>query len=257
MTHSNRAQPRVGLMATCLMNVFRPNIGFSAADLLRAAGCRVEVPSDQTCCGQPAYSAGDDDAARAMARQLIEQFEAFDYLVSPSGSCIGTVRKYPQLFADDDAWRARAEALAAKAYELLSFLVDVRRIAIDARYQGKATYHDSCSGLRQLGVKRQPRELLSQVEGLEIAEMDDAEVCCGFGGSFCVKYPKISEKMVDDKLKSIAASGADTLLGGDLGCLMNIAGRLRRSGAKVRVWHTAEVLAGRTDGAAIGEEEAR
>ncbi|MCB1915147.1 MAG: (Fe-S)-binding protein [Rhodocyclaceae bacterium] len=257
MSRSTHAQPRVGLMATCLMNVFRPNIGFSAADLLQAAGCRVEVPTDQTCCGQPAYSAGDDDTARAMARQLIAQFESYDYLVSPSGSCIGTVRKYPQLLADDDAWRSRAEALAAKSYELLSFLVDVRRVTIDASYRGKATYHDSCSGLRQLGVKRQPRELLGQVEGLSLTEMEDAEVCCGFGGSFCVKYPKISEKMVDDKLRSIAESGADTLVGGDLGCLMNIAGRLRRTGARVRVWHTAEVLAGRTDGAAIGEEETR
>ncbi len=257
MADATAAQPRVGLLATCLMNVFRPNIGFSAAELLERAGCRVEVPGSQTCCGQPAYSAGDDDAARAMAKQLIAQFEDFDYLVSPSGSCVGTVHKYPQLFADDPAWRTRAEALATRSYELLSFLVDVRQVDIRASYPGKATYHDSCSGLRQLGVKRQPRELLSRVEGLELAEMDDAEVCCGFGGSFCVKYPQISEKMVDDKLRSIAETGADTLLGGDLGCLMNMAGRLRRTGVKVRVWHTAEVLAGRTDGPAIGEEETR
>jgi len=255
MHHTTR--PRVGLLATCLMNVFRPNIGFSAVDLLRAAGCEVEVPDSQTCCGQPAYSAGDDETAAKMARQLIEQFEGYDYLVSPSGSCIGTVRKYPQLLADDPQWAGRAEALAAKSFELLSFLVDVRELDIHARYPGRATYHDSCSGLRQLGVKRQPRDLLSRVDGLELAEMEDAEVCCGFGGSFCVKYPQISEKMVDDKLKSIADSGADTLLGGDLGCLMNMAGRLRRVGSKVRVWHTAEVLAGRTDGPAIGEEESR
>ncbi|MCB1955382.1 MAG: (Fe-S)-binding protein [Rhodocyclaceae bacterium] len=257
MADASAARPRVGLLATCLMNVFRPNIGFSAAELLERAGCRVEVPSEQTCCGQPAYSAGDDDTARAMAKQVITQFDEYDYLVSPSGSCVGTIRKYPQLLADDPHWSGRAQALADKAFELLSFLVDVRKVEIDARYAGKATYHDSCSGLRQLGVKRQPRELLSRVEGLELAEMDDAEVCCGFGGSFCVKYPQISEKMVDDKLRSIADSGADTLLGGDLGCLMNMAGRLRRTGSKVRVWHTAEVLAGRTDGPAIGEEESR
>ena len=250
------ARPRVGLLATCLMNVFRPNIGFSAADLLEDAGCSVFVPDQQTCCGQPAYSAGDDDTARAMARQLIAQFEAYDYLVSPSGSCVGTVRKYPQLLADDPAWAARASAFAAKSFELLSFLVDVRKIDIKSRYAGKATYHDSCSGLRQLGVKSQPRELLGKVEGLTLAEMDDPEVCCGSGASSCVKYPAISEKMVDDKLRSIEESGADTLLGGDLGCLMNMAGRLKRKGSKVRVWHTAEVLAGRTGVPAIGEEEA-
>ncbi|MCB1906104.1 MAG: (Fe-S)-binding protein [Rhodocyclaceae bacterium] len=254
---SQAKRPRVGLLATCLMNVFRPNIGFSAVDLLRAAGCEVAVPDSQTCCGQPAYSAGDDELAGRMARQLIEQFEGYDCLVSPSGSCVGTVRKYPQLLAGDAQWAPRAEALAARSFELLSFLVDVRQVDIQARYPGRATYHDSCSGLRQLGVKRQPRELLSKVDGLELTEMEDAEVCCGFGGSFCVKYPKISEKMVDDKLRSIGASGADTLLGGDLGCLMNMAGRLKRIGSKVRVWHTAEVLAGRTDGAAIGEEESR
>lgn len=255
MRDTDATRPRVGLLATCLMNVFRPNIGFSAVELLEAAGCTVEVPDQQTCCGQPAYSAGDDETARAMARQLIAQFEHFDFLVSPSGSCVGTVRKYPQLLADDPAWATRAVAFADKSFELLSFLADVRGADIKASYAGKATYHDSCSGLRQLGVKRQPRQLLAGVEGLELAEMDDAEVCCGFGGSFCVKYPAISEKMVDDKLASIERSGADTLLGGDLGCLMNMAGRLKRMGSQVRVWHTAEVLAGRTGGAAIGEEE--
>lgn len=257
MPDNASARPRVGLLATCLMNVFRPNIGFSAAALLADAGCAVEVPESQTCCGQPAYSAGDDAAAREMARQLIGQFEGFDYLVSPSGSCIGTVRKYPQLFAGEPAWEDRATALANKSHELLSFLADVRQVDIKARYAGKVTYHDSCSGLRQLGIKSQPRALLRKVDGLELAEMDDAEACCGFGGSFCVKYPAISEKMADDKIRSIEASGADTLLGGDLGCLMNLAGRLRRQGSKVRVWHAAEVLAGRTQGPSIGEEEPR
>ena len=257
MHSSDSARPSVGLLATCLMNVFRPNIGFSAAELLEKAGCKVEVPDEQTCCGQPAYSTGGDDTARAMARQLIAQFEKYDYLVSPSGSCVGTIRKYPELLADDAEWGPRARAMAEKSFELMSFLVDVRSVDIDASYPGKFTYHDSCSGLRTLEVKDQPRQLLAKVDSLEISEMDDAEVCCGFGGSFCVKYPAISEKMVDDKLTSIEQSGADTLLGGDLGCLMNMAGRLRRKGSKVRVWHAAEVLAGRTDGPAIGEEESR
>ena len=249
------ASPRVGLFATCLMNLFRPNIGFSAVELLERAGCKVEVPLDQTCCGQPAYSSGEDEVARALARQTIEQFEAFDYVVAPSGSCVGTLHKYVDLLAGDPQWAERARALAAKSYELLSFLCDVRGLSVDAAYAGIVTYHDSCSGLRELGVKTQPRQLLAGVSGLQLKEMDDAEVCCGFGGSFCLKYPDISEKITDDKLAAVAASGADTLLGGDLGCLLNIAGRLKRTGSPVRVWHTAEVLAGRTSGPAIGEGE--
>ncbi|MCX9154768.1 (Fe-S)-binding protein [Niveibacterium sp. 24ML] len=249
--------PQVGLFATCLMNVFRPNIGFSAVALLERAGCKVFVPAAQTCCGQPAWSAGTDDTARALAKQVIEQFEGFDYVVAPSGSCIGTLHKYPEMFADDADWAPRARALADKSHELLLFLADVLRVDVTATYAGRASYHDSCSGLRELGVKQQPRALLSQVKGLSLLEMDDAEVCCGFGGSFCMKYPAISEKMVDDKIRSLTATGADTLLGGDLGCLMNIAGRLKRQGSRIRVLHTAEVLAGRADGPAIGDEGPR
>jgi L-lactate dehydrogenase complex protein LldE len=249
------ASPRVGLFATCLMNVFRPNLGFSAVELLERAGCTVEAPPQQTCCGQPAYSNGEDEIARALARQAIEQFEHFDYIVAPSGSCAAMLREYPKLFAQDPAWAARAQGFSDKAYELLSFLCDVRGLKIVSAYQGVVTYHDSCSGLRRLDIKAQPRALLSGVSGLQLKEMDDAEVCCGFGGSFCLKYPAIAEKMVDDKLASIAATEADTLLGGDLGCLLNIAGRLKRQGSSMRVWHAAEVLAGRTDGPAIGEGE--
>ncbi len=249
--------PRVGLFATCLMNVFRPNIGFSAVALLERAGCKVSVPMAQTCCGQPAWSAGDDDTARALARQVIDQFEGFDYVVAASGSCIGTLRKYPEMLATDPDWAPRALALAGKSHELLSFLADELKVNIDSAYPGRASYHDSCSGLRELGVKSQPRSLLREVKGLSLLEMDDAEVCCGFGGSFCVKYPAISEKMVDDKIRSLEATGADTLLGGDLGCLLNIAGRLKRKGSRIRVLHTAEVLAGRADGPAIGDEEPR
>jgi L-lactate dehydrogenase complex protein LldE len=253
MPASPQAKPRVGLFATCLMNLFRPNVGFAAVKLLEEAGCVVEVPANQTCCGQPGYNSGDYDAARDLARQTIAAFEGFDYVVGPSGSCMATIRHdYPALFADDPKWLARAEALAAKSYELLSFLHDVLGVQPKASYSGTATYHDSCSGLRGLGVKGQPRALLGGVDGLRLKEMEDAEVCCGFGGTFCVKYPEISEKMVDDKIRNVLATGADTLLGGDLGCLMNIAGRLSRIHAPVKCYHTAEVLAGMADGPEVG-----
>lgn len=250
MTPPTAPRPRVGLFATCLMNLFRPNVGFAAVKLLEDAGCSVDVPATQTCCGQPGYNSGDFDTARALARQVIEIFEGFDYVVGPSGSCMATIRHdYPVLFEDDPDWAPRARALAAKSFELLSFLHDELGVTrVDARLDATATYHDSCSGLRGLGIKGQPRALLGSVGGLRLKEMRDSEVCCGFGGTFCVKYPEISEKMVEDKIQNIIASGADTLLGGDLGCLMNISGRLRRVNAPVKVFHTAEVLAGMADG---------
>ncbi|HRP75735.1 MAG TPA: (Fe-S)-binding protein [Rhodocyclaceae bacterium] len=244
---------RVGLFATCLMNVFRPSIGFSAVKLLEDAGCTVEVPEAQTCCGQPGYNSGDFDSARALARQVIQTFERYDYMVGPSGSCMATIRHdYPALFEGDPDWLGRAQALADKSFELLSFLHDELGVTTGTgRLDATVTYHDSCSGLRGLGIKGQPRALLAGVEGLKLREMQDSEVCCGFGGTFCIKYPEISGKMVDDKVRNILATGADTLLGGDLGCLMNIAGRLRRISAPVRVYHTAEVLAGLADGPGI------
>jgi len=232
-------------------------VGFAAVKLLEDAGCSVEVPQAQTCCGQPGYNTGDFDAARALAKQVIAAFEGFDYVVGPSGSCMATIRHdYPKLFADDADWRPRAEALAARSFELLSFLADVRGVrTVAADYAGTVTYHDSCSGLRELGVKAQPRLLLGSVGGLKLAEMSDTEVCCGFGGSFCVSYPEISGRMADDKLACMAATGADTLLGGDLGCLLHLAGRLKRCGSPVKVFHTAEVLAGMADGAGIGDQQ--
>lgn len=251
------SQPRVALFVTCLVDLFRPNIGFAAVKLLEAAGCHVEVPSSQVCCGQPAYNSGDTEAARRIAKQVIETFAGFDYVVGPSGSCMAMIRKdYPEMFQADPKWCARADDLAARSYELVSFLKDIRAIHLaGVSYTGKAAYHDSCSGLRTLGVKEQPRALLAEVDGLELCEMQDAETCCGFGGTFCVKYPDISIKMVSDKVGNIEMSGADTLLGGDLGCLLNIAGRLRRLGKETRVFHTAEVLAGMADGPSIGDPE--
>jgi L-lactate dehydrogenase complex protein LldE len=255
--NTSAQKPRVGLFATCLMNAFRPQVGFAALDLLERAGCEVDVPSAQTCCGQPAYNSGDAEGARALARQVIKTFERYDYVVGPSGSCMGMIRQdYPRLFAEDEKWLRRANALAAKSHELISFLVDVRGLKdVVAQFDGVATYHDSCSGLRQLGVKAQPRELLAGVQGLEMREMRDAEVCCGFGGTFCVKYPEISTRIVDDKLACIAETGADTVLGGDLGCLMNIAGRASREGKALRVFHVAEVLTGRAEGNGLAGEQ--
>jgi L-lactate dehydrogenase complex protein LldE len=237
---------RVGLFVTCLVDLFRPSVAFAAVKLLEAAGCAVEVPRRQTCCGQPAYNSGDRADAKAIAQSVIEAFEGFDYVVAPSGSCGGMLREhYPRLFADDPALFQRAQHLAKRSYELVSFLTDVCGLdRVAARYAGVVTYHDACSGLRELDVKQQPRKLLSRVAGLTLKELPGAETCCGFGGTFCIKYPEISERMVSQKVADIAATGADTLLAGDLGCLLNMAGRLTRLGSPIAVRHVAEVLAG-------------
>ena len=245
--------PRVGLFVTCLVDLIRPAVGFAAVKLLEDAGCTVEVPT-QTCCGQPAYNSGDRATTRAIATQVIAAFEPYDYVVAPSGSCAGMLKThYPELFEGDAAWSARAANFCAKTYELISFLVDVMKVSkVAATFDGSVTYHDSCSGLRELGVKAQPRRLLASVQGLSITEMHDSDVCCGFGGTFCVKYPDISNTIVTKKAEHIAQTGAGTLLAGDLGCLMNMAGKLQRLGRQVKARHVAEVLAG-IDAPAIGE----
>lgn len=251
------ARPRVGLFVTCLVDMMRPSIGFAAVKLLEDAGCRVEVPDTQTCCGQPAYNSGDKADAVTLARNIIAAFRGFDYVVAPSGSCAGMIVKhYPELFAEGTADHAAAVELGHRTYELVSFLTRVMKVQkVDAQFAARATYHDSCSGLRELGISAEPRQLLASVEGVSLREMTDSNVCCGFGGTFCVKYPEISGRMVDDKLANVAATGADTLLGGDLGCLMNMAGRLRRQGSTLKVFHTAEVLAGMATGGGIGDGE--
>lgn len=249
-----KGRARVALFVTCLVDLFRPTVGFAAVKLLEQAGCTAEVPRAQTCCGQPAYNSGDRADAKAIALQVIDTFAGYDYVVAPSGSCAGMIRlHYPEMFADDPINRARAEELAARTWELVSFLVDVRKMhEVAAQWRRVATYHDSCSGLRELGVRDQPRRLLSSVEGLELRELPGAEVCCGFGGTFCVKYPEISDKMVSDKADDIAATGAEAVLAGDLGCLLNIAGKLSRQGRLVEVRHVAEVLAEMTTVPPIG-----
>ena len=247
------ARPRIGLFVTCLVDLMRPSIGFAAVKLLEEAGCEVHVPS-QTCCGQPAWNSGDRATTRAIAEQVIEAFSGFAYVVAPSGSCAGMIRKhYPEIFADDPNWLPRAHALGAKTHELTSFLVDVMFVSkVEARLTAKATYHDSCSGLREMKVQAQPRKLLRTVEGLELVEMAENDVCCGFGGTFAVKYADISNAIVGKKTENIAAAEPDLLLAGDLGCLLNMAGKLSREGRAIQVRHVAEVLAGMTEDPAIG-----
>ena len=246
-------KPDVGLFVTCLVDAMRPSIGFASLKLLEDAGCHVEVPALQTCCGQPAYNSGADDHARDIVKQVITAFEAFDYVVVPSGSCAGMLKVHAgDLFADEPAWAERHRALAAKTYEIMAFLVDVldHRPA-PVRYDGTAAYHDSCSGLRELGIHDQPRALLAGVEGLTMVPLSGHDVCCGFGGTFCVKYPDISNQIVAEKSRAIRDSGADTLLAGDLGCLMNMAGKLSRDGSDIKAYHAVEVLADMTDEPAL------
>jgi L-lactate dehydrogenase complex protein LldE len=241
---------RVGLFVTCLVDLMRPRIGFAALRLLQAAGCDVVVPTSQTCCGQPGYNSGDRKSALALARKVLGEFETCDYVVAPSGSCAGMIRThYPDLFSDQPAERERARQLCERTYELTDFLVNVAKLEhVPGVFQGEVTYHDSCSGLRELGVRTQPRSLLAKVAGLKLKEMDEADVCCGFGGMFAVKFGDISAHIADRKCDNVAAAGTDAVVLGDLGCMLNIEGRLRRRGdMNTKVLHVAEVLAGALD----------
>lgn len=242
-------EKNVGLFVTCLVDLFRPTVAFAAVKLMSEAGCSICVPERQTCCGQPAFNSGDRHDARKMAEMVIEEFEKFDYVVAPSGSCAAMIKKhYPELFSDQADWHKRALDLSRKTYELMSFLTEVLEVKeVEAALNRKVTYHDSCSGLRELGIKDQPRKLMNTVEGLDLVEGENAERCCGFGGTFCLKYSDISTRIADDKCDDILKTEADMVLGGDLGCLMNIAGRLTRRGETVEVRHVAEVLAGMCD----------
>ena len=252
--HSPAQPPRIALLVTCLVDLIRPRVGFASANLLERAGCEVHVPERQTCCGQPAYNSGDRKLAQKIARHVIETFEGYDYVVVPSGSCAGMLRvHYAGLFAGASAkesgWALRAQALAAKTYELTQFLVEVRKLGtIGHPFGGRVVYHDSCSGLRELGIKAQPRHLLGPV-----LDYSGSETCCGFGGTFAVKYPEVSDRIASQRVGELEAAEADILLGGDLGCLLNLAGKLQRDGSWVRVFHIAEVLAG-IEGNAIGED---
>jgi L-lactate dehydrogenase complex protein LldE len=241
------SKPRVAMFVTCLVDLYRPTIGFAAIRLLEEAGCQVEVPRAQTCCGQPAYNSGDRADAVALARKLVDEFEDCDYLVAPSGSCSGMIKThYADLFADDSEMLARVRKLAAKTHELTDFLASVLKVGtVPSTFTGKVTYHDCCAGLREMGVKAQPRALLAKVSGVGLTEMAECETCCGFGGTFSIKFGEISARLADNKCQNIANAGVDAVILGDLGCMLNIEGRLRRRGdATTRVLHSAEVLAG-------------
>jgi L-lactate dehydrogenase complex protein LldE len=241
---------RVGVFVTCLVDLMRPSIGFATIKLLESAGCEVVVPETQTCCGQPGFNSGDRRTTKDLALKFIKEFDGCDYVVAPSGSCAGMIRThYPDLFKDQPNVLARLAPLTQRTYEITDFLINVVRLqSVVGRFAGSITYHDSCSGLRELGIREQPRELLTKVQGLSICEMNESTKCCGFGGTFSIKLGEISTRMAENKCVSIESTGADALVGGDLGCLLNIEGRLRRRGDnKIRVYHVAEVLAGMID----------
>jgi L-lactate dehydrogenase complex protein LldE len=229
----------VGIFITCLADLFRPQIVFATIKLLEKNGCQVEVPTPQTCCGQPAYNSGDKKSAQAIARQVLDSFARYDYIVAPSASCAGMLKKhYPLLFKNEPE-ETTANRIANNTYELTQFLHDVLGIKkIHDSSHKKITYHDSCSALRELNIQQQPRELLNIT-----THLPDANVCCGFGGTFCVKYSDISNKMVSDKVTNIMASGANIVTSTDLGCLMNISGKLQRENSPIQALHIAEILA--------------
>ncbi len=240
------AQPetRVGLFVTCLVDLFRPTVGFASLKLLEAAGCQVVVPAAQTCCGQPAFNAGDRAGARAIARQLIATFEPYDAIVLPSGSCAGMWKQFPELFPQDPDWRRRASDCAAKTHELSQFLHDVvghHAAPAPPRVEGAVTYHDGCAGYRELGIDGQPRALLAEA-GVEVLENTAKEQCCGFGGTFCNRFDQISNRMLLRKVDALRQSGASVVVAGELGCLLHIAGKLSRMGTEVACRHYAELL---------------
>lgn len=237
---------KVTLFIQCLVDVMYPEVGEAMLKIFRKLDIAVDCPVDQTCCGQPAFNSGYHRQARVAARKFIRLFEDAQSIVCPSGSCVHMVRHhYPELFRDDPAWLRRAESVSDKTFELTEYLVDVLRVDdLNARYDGKITYHDSCHPLRGLGIADQPRKLISKVGGAEFIEMQNSDQCCGFGGAFAVKYPEISTAMVEDKVNNIIATGADAVVGVDMSCLMNIQGLLSRKKSDVTIMHIAELLSG-------------
>lgn len=234
---------QISLLVTCLGDVIRPAAAQATVRLLRRLGHEIDFPAAQTCCGQPFYNSGYPDLARQSARHTIETFDHGRIVVTPSGSCAAMLRlEYPHLFEDDPTWQARAQDLAARTYELSEFLVRKLGVTdVGARHEGKVVFHYACH-LRGLGVTDEPLQLLRAVRGLELVALDHADQCCGFGGSFALRYPEISAAMVQDKARCLAASGARTVVSTDAGCLMNIGGRLQREGQALEVLHLAELL---------------
>ncbi len=239
---------RVSLFVTCLVDQLWPSVGTSTVEVLRRAGCEVVFDERQTCCGQPAFNTGFRSDARVMAQRFIEIFEESDAaaIVSPSGSCTAMVRHFPELFPDDETWRGRARAVAERTHEFGSFLVQVMGVDdVGASFNGSVTWHDACHGLRDLGIHSEPRRLIRKVRGAELVELPNADTCCGFGGTFSVKYPEISVAILDHKIEAIEKTGVRAVVSADASCLMQIGGRLARNGSAVRAMHLAELLASR------------
>ena len=237
---------KVSFFVTCLVDQLFPNVGVSAVKVLRQAGCEVVFDDRQTCCGQPAFNTGYRTEARKFAKAFIEIFEQSDadYIVSPSGSCVAMVKHFHDLFPDDEKSRERADAIADKTYEFTAFIVNTLSLEnIDSAFSGRVTWHDACHGLRELGLKTEPRKLLNNLEGVQLVETPNAETCCGFGGTFSVKYPEISTAIADGKIDAIEKSGADAVVSCDASCLMQLAGRLSRRGSRIKTMHIAEILA--------------
>ena len=237
--------PEVSLFVTCIVDQLFPDVGMAMARVLERAGCSLAFPPDQTCCGQPAFNSGYRDEARQVANHFLNVFRDAEYIVVPSGSCTSMVsHHYGELFASDPATLAEVRRLESRTWEFSQFMTDVLKVGdIGSRFEGVATYHDSCHALRELKIKQGPRKLLSHVRGLELREMDIAEECCGFGGTFSVKFPEISGGMARTKIDSIMRTGADIVISIDSSCLMQIQGAIRRAGLPIRTLHLAEVLA--------------
>jgi L-lactate dehydrogenase complex protein LldE len=234
---------KVTLFATCLVDMFQSDVGKATVELLERLGCEIDFPESQVCCGQPAYNSGYVKESREAMKKMIETFESAEYVVSPSGSCTAMFRDYPHIFKGDSVWEPKAKKLAEKTYELTEFIVDVLKIEdVGARFEGKVTYHTSCHMTRLLRVTSAPMTLLKNVKGLEFTMLPGKEQCCGFGGTFSVKMGQISEQMVDEKVLHVQETGADYLIGADAGCMMNIGGRIERTGKPIKVLHIAEVL---------------
>ena len=238
---------RVSLFVTCVVDQLFPQVGIAMADVLERVGCAVEFPEAQTCCGQPAFNSGYRDEAREVAGHFLDVFAGAEYIVSPSGSCTSMVsHHYLELFHDDPKRLEQARSIASRTYEFSSFLTGVVGVEdVGARFPHKVTYHDSCHALRELKIKEPPRRLLSRVRDLTLTEMDAAEECCGFGGTFSVKFPGVSGGMARTKIDSILRTGADWVVSLDSSCLMQLQGALSRAGSRVRTMHLAEVLASR------------
>ncbi|MGM9987646.1 MAG: (Fe-S)-binding protein [Bacillaceae bacterium] len=234
---------KVHLFVTCLADVFERKIGIATVELLERLGCEVIFPESQSCCGQPAYNSGFCKQSNGAIKNIIKSFLDADYIVSPAGSCAAFIKEYAHILQDEPQWAEKAKQVSERTYDLSQFIVNVLGITdVGAKLNGKATYHTSCHMTRLLGAEDEPFKLLNAVEGLELIPLRNAHQCCGFGGTFSVKMGDISGQMVDEKVDHVLETGADYLISGDGGCILNIRGRLQRRNEKVQVLHLAEVL---------------